>query len=156
MKPFKVPGINFSWRHDGQDHPPRDPYRSDWRVHHPPLGFTVVSVCDAQSRCFRGRIELPSMLSRAQSPAVPPSNSCDLINQGLFHRRVNASHTILSLIGADYYYLVTEKTGRGIEITTRRVTYSPGTLYFPRCSWAELVIDGVATARGRVIKPRKM
>ena len=36
MKPFKVPGIHFSWRHDGQDHPPRDPYRSDWRVHHPP------------------------------------------------------------------------------------------------------------------------
>ena len=29
-------GINFSWRHDGQDHPPRDPYRSDWRVHPPP------------------------------------------------------------------------------------------------------------------------
>ena len=40
MKPFKVPGIKFSWRHDGQDHPPRDPYRSDWRVHHPPLEKT--------------------------------------------------------------------------------------------------------------------
>ena len=26
---------NCSWRHDGQDHPPRDFYRSDWRVHHP-------------------------------------------------------------------------------------------------------------------------
>ena len=48
MKPFKVPGINFSWRHDGQDHPPRDPYRSDWRVHHPPSG------CDA-TRAVIGR-----------------------------------------------------------------------------------------------------
>ena len=57
-----------------------------------------------------------------------------MINQHLFYLRVNASLTILSLICAHYHYFVTEKTGRGIEITTRGVTYSPGTVYFPELS----------------------
>ena len=52
MKPFKVPEINFSWRHDGQDHPPRDPYRSDWRVHHPPPppALNPYSRCEGERR----------------------------------------------------------------------------------------------------------
>ena len=47
---------------------------------------------------------------------------------------VNAFLTILSLNGAYCYFFVTEKTGREIETKTRRVTYSTGTIYFPKLS----------------------
>ena len=72
---------------------------------------------------YRGRIE-------------PVSNLCNLIDQHLFFLRVNAFLTILSLISAYYYYFVTKKTGRGIEITTRRVIYSHGTIHFPQLQGA--------------------
>ena len=71
----------------------------------------------------------------------------------IFFHRVNASPTILSLISAYYYYyFVTEKTGRGIEITTRRVTYFHGIIYFPQLQEA---CDRQRTSKGRVINQAK-
>ena len=66
-----------------------------------------------------------------------------------FYLRVNNCLTILSLNGAYCYFFVTEKTGRESETTTRRVTYSPGTIYFPKLSGLqrsyELIIRDVSS-----------
>ena len=67
---------------------------------------------------------------------------------------MNASLTILILISAYCYYFVTEKTGRGIKIKSRRVTYLHGTIYFPQLQEA---CDRQRTCKGQyvVLGPRK-
>ena len=69
-----------------------------------------------------------------------------------FFLRVKASFTILSLISAYYYYFVTEKTGRGIEITTRLVTYLHGSIYFRQLQGA---CYRQRTCKGRVSNQAK-
>ena len=73
----KVPGINFSWRHDGQDHPPRDPYRSDWRVHHPPIREYHATRVRNQPKRFS---EAGSVMFWVSLPGLPGDtgpNHCD-------------------------------------------------------------------------------
>ena len=55
MKSFKVPGMNFSWRHDGQDHPSRDPYKERLTSFPPPPPGPVETIarkCEMPVGCL--------------------------------------------------------------------------------------------------------